>query len=168
MKADILQLIEENGVSDDAGSITLKERQLKHLVDDLYGLFQKSKETPKDEKMEADVDEIIEYMNETWGTKFKSKTESHRGVIRGRLRDGHSVKDVKNVILHMFDRWGNDAKMSIYLRPITVFAPSKFEGYLNDVPKVKRFLTVRTFDGQTKIIDRAQYERAEPGYYTII
>ena len=59
-------------------------------------------------------------------------------MINGRLSEGYTVEDFKKVIDNMQTEWGNDEKMSQYLRPSTLFAPTHFPEYLNRKPKAKK------------------------------
>lgn len=83
--------------------------------------------------------EIIDYLNEKLGTKFKWSSAANKRVMDARLNEGCSVDDFKRVIDNKVSSWGNDEKMSRYLRPETLFG-TKFEAYLNEVqakPKSK-------------------------------
>jgi len=77
-----------------------------------------------------DCIEVIEYLNSVTGSKYKATTASHAKDINGRLSQGHSVEDMKLVIDFKNAEWKDDAKMSGYLRPATLFGASKFDGYL--------------------------------------
>ena len=44
---------------------------------------------------------------------------------------GYTEEDLKKVIDTMCSRWLNDSKMNIYLRPETLFNPTKFQTYVN-------------------------------------
>lgn len=83
-----------------------------------------------------DIAEIITYLNEKTGSKFRSSMESTRRHIRARLKEGFTVEDCKRVIDDRVRRW-KGTEQEQYLRPSTLFAPSKFEGYLNAAPKDK-------------------------------
>ena len=74
--------------------------------------------------------EIISYLNEKAGTKFKFSTAKTRSVIHARLSEGFKVDDFKTVIDKKCAEWIGDPKMEKYLRPETLFG-TKFEGYLN-------------------------------------
>lgn len=76
--------------------------------------------------------EIIDYLNQKTGKHFKATSEENRRNIRARFKKGFTVDDFKKVIDIKTDQWINDKKMSIYLRPSTLFG-SKFEGYLNEL-----------------------------------
>lgn len=172
MKKDIAEVLRNNSVPavvNGQDVVYFNSTQLDHVIKDLHKLFRDAKEPPKDADTESTIDEVIDKMNDTWGTKYRKKTESNRAYIRGRVRDGHSKEELFAVINHMHSRWGSDPKMSPYLRPCTIFAPSKFEGYLSESPmsSVKK-LTVKDPFGNVRLILKEQYERAEEGYFTIV
>lgn len=77
------------------------------------------------------VKEIVEYLNEMCGTKYKASSEKTRKLIRARLNDGFTVEDFRTVIFKKARDWINDPKMCKFLRPETLFS-NKFEGYLNE------------------------------------
>lgn len=78
----------------------------------------------------SDAISVLNYLNESLGTKYKTSTASHIENINGRLADGHTVEDCKLVIDAKKRDWLNDPKMSGYLRPQTLFQTGKFQGYL--------------------------------------
>lgn len=74
--------------------------------------------------------EIIEYLNTKTNKKFKYSTDQTRKLIRARFNEGYKLDDFKKVIDTKTTEWKNDPYMKKYLRPTTLFAPSKFESYL--------------------------------------
>lgn len=73
--------------------------------------------------------EIIDYMNQRYGTNYKTTTTKTRDLIKARINEGFNVEDFKIVIDKMGCEWmGTD--MQKYLRPETLFG-NKFESYLN-------------------------------------
>ena len=78
----------------------------------------------------AEIEVIINYLNEKLGTKYRAQTVSTRKHIIARLKEGYSVDDFKRVIDSKYSDWSGDSKMSRYLRPDTLFG-SKFENYFN-------------------------------------
>lgn len=84
--------------------------------------------------------DIINFLNEKTGKKFRHQTESTRKSIRGRFTDGYKFEDFKQVIENKVADWsGTDYEK--FLTPDTLFRPSKFEKYLNETPaqpKTKR------------------------------
>lgn len=73
--------------------------------------------------------EIIQYLNEAAGTRYKSTSKVTRGVIKARLDEKFTVDDFKVVIDKKVSQW-KGTKMEEYLRPQTLFG-TKFESYLN-------------------------------------
>ncbi|MCP6623455.1 conserved phage C-terminal domain-containing protein, partial [Klebsiella pneumoniae] len=55
--------------------------------------------------------------------------------IRGRLREGFTPDELTLVVDYSTEKWGKDLKMAEYLRPTTLFLPSKFPGYLQSATK---------------------------------
>ncbi len=83
--------------------------------------------------------EIIDYLNERCGTNYKPTTKETRKNINGRLNEGHTIEDFRTVIDKKANEWiGTDFEK--HLNPTTLFRPSNFEKYLNQViikPKEK-------------------------------
>lgn len=75
-------------------------------------------------------EEIISYLNQKLGTKYSHTSRDTQKHIKARFRDGFTLDDFKHVIDVKVAEWGNDSKMSSYLRPKTLFG-TKFESYLN-------------------------------------
>lgn len=78
--------------------------------------------------------EIIDFLNEKVGGKFKANTQSTKTKIKARWNEGFTLDDFKTVIERKADEWLTDSKMVQYLRPETLFGP-KFEGYLQQAGK---------------------------------
>lgn len=86
--------------------------------------------------LSSSIAEIVEYLNEKAGTKYRASTESTARHIRARLNEGYSVEDFKTVIDKKCAEWSG-TEMSKYLRPETLFG-SKFESYLNQRSGARR------------------------------
>ena len=91
----------------------------------------------KENKNKAIIEEVIAYLNEKTGKHFTPKNKETVKFINGRLSEGYSKEDLKAVIDNRCEKWLNDEKMNEYLRPSTLFRPSKFEAYYNDVLSMK-------------------------------
>ena len=76
--------------------------------------------------------QIIDYLNKKTGKSFRHNTKATQTVIHARLVEGFTVDDFKTVIDKKSAQWKDDAKMSAYLRPETLFSPKHFESYLNE------------------------------------
>jgi len=168
MKREIAEVVNQNVVAAvHGGRDVLIISNADHLISDLVKLFKELREPEKNKTLEETVTRIIATLNEEWGSGFRPTTEANRRSIRARLNDGHSEDDVNSVIKYMGTKWGNDPRMSQYLRPITVFSPSKFEGYLSSA-KTREVLTVQDMYGKTRQITREQLDSSEKGFYRII
>lgn len=77
--------------------------------------------------------EIVDYLNQKTGKKFKATTDKTKRLIKARFNEGFDVADFKRVVDNQTQAWLNSPKMAKYLRPETLFGP-KFESYLNARP----------------------------------
>lgn len=85
-------------------------------------------------KAEPDLcKEVINYLNEKLGSKYKPNSDINKRLIDARAKDDYSFGDFKKVIDNKCATWSNDPKMRKYLRPQTLFG-TKFESYLNEKP----------------------------------
>lgn len=78
-----------------------------------------------------DIKVIVEYLNNKIGAHYKPNGKKMKELIRARMNEGYTVEDFKTVIDKKFKSWGNDPKMSLYLRPSTLFG-TRFGEYLNE------------------------------------
>lgn len=74
--------------------------------------------------------EIVTYLNEAVGSKYRHSTPKTKEHIKSRWKEGFRLEDFKQVIDIKVKEWLHDSKMNKFLRPETLFSP-KFEGYLN-------------------------------------
>ena len=83
---------------------------------------------------------VVSYLNKKIGSSYKINTKATQKLIDARLKEGYTLENFKTVIDIKSGEWLNDAVMSKYLRPETLFS-NKFEGYLNQqvslLPKTK-------------------------------
>ena len=86
--------------------------------------------------LQEKIDEVVEYMNCVFGTKFRSNSSGTKKHIKARLKEGYEFEAFKDVIDFKWQEWGkNPVKFSTgqmsntYLRPSTLFG-TKFEEYL--------------------------------------
>ena len=79
------------------------------------------------------IKDIVEYLNQRTGKKYRFGSSSTQLKIKARLNEGYTEEDFRKVIDIKTDEWkGTD--MEQYLRPETLFG-NKFESYLNQTPK---------------------------------
>jgi len=78
------------------------------------------------------ANKIIDYFNKTVGTSYKHSPTSREHII-ARLNDGFTGDDCAKVIHKKWSQWKDDDKMCKFIRIETLFRPTKFEGYLNEL-----------------------------------
>lgn len=77
---------------------------------------------------------VLTHLNQVSGSRYqKSKTSLEN--IRGRLREGYSVNDLKLVIDLKHEHWNGNETQYQYMRPETLFGPKKFESYLQSATR---------------------------------
>lgn len=129
---DIDKDLKEN-IYSRAGSTACIESDTKSVQDETKG-EPRSEQAKKAKESKADKEaiEVIDYLNTKTGSSYRATTEANIKPIRARLNDGFSVVDCKKVIDTKSGQWLNNLDMVKYLRPATLFSPSKFESYLNE------------------------------------
>lgn len=103
------------------------KQELKSNNKDL--LSSKHDDTNPPDKNSDSAKQVIQHLNAVTGSKFQC-CKSNISHINGRLHDGYTVEDLCLVITQKQIEWGSDGKMAQYIRPSTLFKPSKFSGYL--------------------------------------
>lgn len=89
--------------------------------------------------------EIINYLNKKTNKSYRASTPATKRLINGRLAEGYTLEDFKRVIDLKASQWLSDPHWSKYLRPDTLFNPTKFEAYLNEAPVKQRQPTKTTY-----------------------
>ncbi len=101
------------------------------------------------------IKDIVEYLNNTLGTKYRATSDKTKKHINARLNEGYTFEDFKAVIDKKSEEWRDDSKMAQYLRPETLFG-TKFESYLNQkVVKPKNGIEInqKQREGMVDVID---------------
>ena len=93
-------------------------------------------------------DEVIQYLNEKCGTKYRADSAATKRLINARFDEKYTLDDFKKVIDGRVAAWKGDAKMNEYLRPSTLFG-TKFESYLNAKPGSRTGNKFVNFTGRT-------------------
>lgn len=93
-------------------------------------------EKPKSPARElaGQIQAIIDHLNKATGSKFRT-TDETRKMVKARMKSGATLEDFFAVIDHKVSQWGNDQRMSTFLRPSTLFRPSHFFEYLAEACK---------------------------------
>jgi uncharacterized phage protein (TIGR02220 family) len=94
--------------------------------------------------------EVINYLNVKANTTFLPNTLNLK-LICNILKTGYSYNDLIKVIDNKVSQWQN-TPLNIYLRPITLFTPKKFENYLNE-PKFHKSKPISQSSGATKLFN---------------
>ena len=90
----------------------------------------KRKSVPDSGTFKARAEQIISDLNKRTGLKYRT-TRDTQALIRSCFNDGFKVEDFFKVHEIKVKKWlSNDNR--IYLRPSTLYRPSKFEGYLQE------------------------------------
>lgn len=83
--------------------------------------------------------EAISYLNTQAGKNFSITAKTNLRYIKALLKELNPTQaEIRHVIDVKVEQWKGDSKMDAYLRPETLFRPSKFETYKNE--KLKRQL----------------------------
>ena len=83
-------------------------------------------------KVSPDIHEVIGFMNKLYKRKFNPDSENTISNLRNRL-ESYSVDEVKLVVANRWEAWKDSAEMSKHLNPTTIFRPSKFDKYFEEV-----------------------------------
>lgn len=81
--------------------------------------------------------EILDYLNDLTGRKYRP-IKSNLSKVESLLKDGYTIEEIKEVIEVKVFEWLNNPKMSQHLNPTTLFRPSNFDKYINQVVAVKQ------------------------------
>ena len=97
------------------------------------------KEEDKRKKKSVTLDqikEIVGYLNQVCGTRYKYNNKQTQSYINARFSEGYTMEDFKNVIDKKAKEW-KGTQCEQFLRPGTLFC-TKFEGYVNQKENVFR------------------------------
>ncbi|MCD9534609.1 hypothetical protein GLP27_13565 [Photobacterium carnosum] len=92
-------------------------------------LSSKPDDVSKPDADDSIAKQVIKHLNAVTNNKYQA-CQSNIGPINARMAEGFTLQDLLLVIDHKFFEWGQDSKMAQYVRPSTLFSPSKFAGYL--------------------------------------
>jgi len=82
-------------------------------------------------KCRVEPRQIIEYLNQKLGTRFKNGNSATQKLIHARIKEGFTLENFHYVIDLKYEQWNDDPKMKGFLRPQTLFG-TKFESYLQE------------------------------------
>ena len=81
------------------------------------------------QKIDADARRVIDCINEISGKTFKY-SETSLTPIRARLKEGYTYQQCVDVCLN---KWQDPDLKEKYYRPVTLFRPTLFESYVNEI-----------------------------------
>ncbi|AQT89671.1 conserved phage C-terminal domain-containing protein [Enterobacter roggenkampii] len=73
--------------------------------------------------------QVLTHLNQVASSRYQVSTTSLQN-IRARIGEGYTVEELSLVVDYCNAKWSEDLTMAAYLRPQTLFQPSKFPGYL--------------------------------------
>ena len=73
--------------------------------------------------------QVLSHLNQVTSSRYQVSTTSLQN-IRARIGEGYTVEELSLVVDYCNAKWSEDLTMAAYLRPQTLFQPSKFPGYL--------------------------------------
>lgn len=80
----------------------------------------------------AQAMEVLDFLNSKTGRVYRP-VDNNLKLIMGRLKSGASVLDCRQVIAKKTREWRDNPKMAEFLRPATLFNPTKFEQYVGEL-----------------------------------
>lgn len=90
--------------------------------------------------------QVLKHLNLTTGSRF-TNCNSSLEHIRARLREGFTPVELQLVIEYKTEDW-RGGEQEQYLRPITLFTPSKFPGYLQKAGRWQEAGRPKRVDGR--------------------
>lgn len=101
-------------------------------IDTNNDIKENSNKSNSSNKDNFDYKKFIEWFNELSDKNFRN-TETNRKLIRARLNEGYTKEDIAKVVRFKVNQWKDNTKMNKYLRFTTLFAPTNFSNYLQEV-----------------------------------
>ena len=95
----------------------------------------KRKPKAEDEDFTALLEQVIDYLNDITGKRYRASNKQTKQLVKSRVKEGYTYEDFKLVIDNKSELWRNTAQ-EMYLRPATLFG-NKFDSYLNEKPEQK-------------------------------
>ncbi|MCC3720553.1 conserved phage C-terminal domain-containing protein [Rouxiella badensis] len=85
-------------------------------------------ETDREVQITDDAKSVLQHLNQLTNRRWQVSKSSLSG-IRGRLNEGFTAEQLILTVDYMVEKWRNDEEMCDFLRPTTLFQPTKFPGY---------------------------------------
>jgi len=127
----LITLVNWQSYQPKVNDLTQQPTQSQHRGNTEVTTIEEGKKEKKEKKEDIITPPVIKYLNEKTGKNFQFNVKATQELINARITDGFKIEDLYRVIDIKTVEWLNDSKMSKYLQPSTLFAKTKFEGYLN-------------------------------------
>lgn len=123
--------------SDPMENPSLRNNNIKNYQLEEVTIESKQYKQAEPAQLTAQRKEVISYLNQKTGKNFKPNASGNKKAIDPRLKEGYTVDDLKKVIDIKYQQWhgkvfNNGQPGDNYLKPETLFRPSKIDGYLNE------------------------------------
>ena len=76
--------------------------------------------------------EVLNFLNSKTGRNYQP-VKANIEMIEARMKEGATVEDMRSVVAKKCREWSTDEKMSIYLRPATLFNRTKYAQYQGEL-----------------------------------
>lgn len=76
--------------------------------------------------------QVLSFLNEKACRNYQP-VAANMIIIESRFREGATLAQCRQVIAKKYREWGSDEKMSVYLRPATLFNKTKFAQYVGEL-----------------------------------
>lgn len=111
-----------------AGDGTRTSHSLEPVNEPLKTIGQLPAETDREVQITDDAKSVLQHLNQLTNRRWQVSKSSLSG-IRGRLNEGFTAEQLILTVDYMVEKWRNDEEMCDFLRPTTLFQPTKFPGY---------------------------------------
>lgn len=115
-------------------------------------------EERRDPAVESVIDETIAYLNAHAGKHYLAKAEPNREFVRARVKDGYGFDDFRFVIENQWLEWRGTTSEK-YMRPETLFNPTKFQSYINAPDYSKQ--SVPKFQNKSGRFEQIDFDKIE-------
>lgn len=118
----------------DRWKVSVGNSQLYIKESDAITLIKKPKPAPKVDYSKEIIKVIVEFNRITGkNLDIDPVALAYSKLIDKRFQEGANLEDFIKVIQFKFNEWGDDKMMSKFVDPKTLFSPSKFTAYLQEV-----------------------------------
>lgn len=93
--------------------------------------FHKPKEPPPPSPLAGEARKVLSYLSEVTGRNFRDTQSNLKPIIARLKEEGVTTEGMIKMIDRMWERWAG-GEMEQYVRPSTLFRPSKFDSYYED------------------------------------